>query len=372
MNKRNTIISICKAFAIILMVIGHADSPAKLQAFLYEFHMPIFFICAGYFFSLKYLNNEATFIKKRVKGLYIPFVKWSIFFLIIHNLMFKIGILNETYGNWSGGVTHPYSWHQIQQNLWNIFTCMGGYDVFLAGAFWFFRALFVASILYLILYKIMYHIASKYKLSVKYIPFAICLFMLLIAAWKTGQGLAVINLVQGGYRDIMGTFFFGFGFIFNRYHLKIKQNLWLTTLYFIIVLFFSIFATANMDWKSSFNKFLYLPIPAIAGFLMVYNISTCIDKYNNTLKKFLVYCGDNTLPIYVFHIISFKVVSLIKIWYYDLDYKQIGCHMVIHEHANEDYFWILYTIAGVGIPLLWKYYYHKLAIVVSAKRTTSI
>lgn len=69
--KRNTIISICKAFAIILMVIGHADCPGGLQAFLYEFHMPIFFITAGYFFSLKYLNDESTFIKKRIRGLYL-------------------------------------------------------------------------------------------------------------------------------------------------------------------------------------------------------------------------------------------------------------------------------------------------------------
>lgn len=58
--QRNTVISICKALAIILMVIGHADAPDVVSAFLYEFHMPVFFITAGYFFSLRYLNDEAT------------------------------------------------------------------------------------------------------------------------------------------------------------------------------------------------------------------------------------------------------------------------------------------------------------------------
>lgn len=56
--KRNTVISICKAIAIILMVIGHADAPDIISRFLYEFHMPVFFITAGYFFSLRYLNDE--------------------------------------------------------------------------------------------------------------------------------------------------------------------------------------------------------------------------------------------------------------------------------------------------------------------------
>jgi fucose 4-O-acetylase-like acetyltransferase len=97
--NRNTVISISKGIAIILMVIAHAEAPAWLCKFIFEFHMPLFFITAGYFFSLKYLNDEATFVKKRIKGLYVPFVKWSVVFLALHNLMFEIGILNETYGN---------------------------------------------------------------------------------------------------------------------------------------------------------------------------------------------------------------------------------------------------------------------------------
>lgn len=66
---RNTTISICKAIGIILMVIGHTEGTGWLGSFLYEFHMPLFFITAGYFFSLKYLDDEATFVKKRFKSL---------------------------------------------------------------------------------------------------------------------------------------------------------------------------------------------------------------------------------------------------------------------------------------------------------------
>ena len=355
--NRNTVISISKGIAIILMVIAHAEAPGWLCKFIFEFHMPLFFITAGYFFSLKYLNDEATFVKKRAKGLYLPFVKWSVIFLALHNLMFKIGILNEAYGNEMGGVTHPYSWHQIQQNLWNIVTAMGGYDQFLCGAFWFFRGLFVASILYLIIYKVLDSTIKPARWK-KVIPYLICLIMLLLCGWKTYEGLKVITLVQGGYRDMMGCFFFGVGFIFRQYaesyQALIKRYyaiIWTTIVFGIVVYLFSYYLTANMNWRSSYTQFLSLPVPALLGFLMTYNISMLLDKKDNWLKRFLVYTGDHTLNIFIFHIVAYKVVSLIKIWYYGLDIQQIGCHMVIHEHSQEDAFWVLYTIAGVGIPL---------------------
>ena len=339
------------------MVIAHAEAPGWLCRFIFEFHMPLFFITAGYFFSLKYLNDEATFVKKRVKGLYWPFVKWAVFFLIIHNWMFDLGILNETFGNEAGGVTHPYSWHQMQQNLWTIVTAMAGYDAFLCGAFWFFRGLFVASILYLIIYKVA---AIVLPTRVKTItPYLICLIMLLLCGWKTYEGLRIINLVQGGYRDMMGCFFFGCGFIFRQfveeYHkatARVYVSLPMTLVCAVVVFLFSKYLTANMNWRSTYTQFLSLPVPALLGFLMTYNISRWIDHTKGWVKKFLVYTGDHTLNIFIFHIISYKVVSLLKIWYYGLDPRQIGCHMVIHDYSQQDFFWILYTVAGVGIPLL--------------------
>ena len=373
---RNTTISIAKGIAIILMVIAHAEAPGWLCRFIFEFHMPLFFITAGYFFSLKYLNDEATFVKKRVKGLYWPFVKWSVFFLIIHNWMFDIGILNEQFGNEAGGVTHPYNWHQIQQNLWHIFTAMGGYDQFLCGAFWFFRGLFVASILYLIIYKVVLKITPKRAASAA--PYIICVILLLLCGWKTYEGLKIVTLVQGGYRDLMGCFFFGCGFIFKKYadnyRVFVSKHgiaIWTTIIFGLIVFLFSKYLTANMNWRSTFTQFLSLPLPALLGFLMTYNISLWIDRYEGGLKRFLVYTGDHTLNIFIFHIVAYKVVSLMKIWYYGLDIQQIGCHMVIHEYSQQDLFWILYTIAGVGLPLGCTWLSEKTKAKIKACRTSS-
>lgn len=372
--KRDTSISICKGIAIILMVVGHAEAPALLSSFIYEFHMPLFFITAGHFFSLKYLDREADFVKRRLKGLYVPFVEWSLFFLIIHNWMFRIGILNEQYGNVTGGVTHPYGWHQAEQNIWNIFFSMGGYDEFLAGAFWFFRALLVASVLYLVLFKVFTALDAAIqrrqgrdyespqaspRVAVR-IGVVICVFLFLIILWKTMERLNIVTLVQKGDRDLVGCLFFGVGFLFRYCLERIPRRWWLTLAYAAVVLAFAKWYNASMTYIIKGDKFLALILPAVLGFLMTYNVSKVLDRHDNLLRRFLIYCGDNTLCIFVLHIVSFKVVSLIKIAYYGLDPLQIGCHMVIHDHSGEDLFWVLYSVAGVGIPLTVNYLYHKL------------
>ena len=346
------------------MVIGHADCPSILSNFLYEFHMPLFFMAAGYFFSLRYLDDEGTFVKKRLRGLYLPFIKWSMVFLVLHNLMFRIGLLNEQYGNWTGGVTHPYTWHQACQRMWNMFSAMGGYDEFLLGAFWFFRGLLMASILYLVFFKLVRHLWLHFRPQTEadslayrlWMPLLVCAVPLLLAGWKCAEGLKVITLVQGGYREIMGCFFFGCGFLFKQWQHRYRPTWWTTLLFFGIVALFSVYLTANMNWRSTFEQFLSLPVPAICGCLMTYNIAVFIDRFElSPLRRFLIYLGNNTLCVFVFHIISYKSVSVLKILYYGLDWGQIGCHMVIHDHSANDLFWVLYAIAGVGIPITGQY-----------------
>ena len=344
------------------MVIGHADCPPILGAFLYEFHMPLFFITAGYFFSLKYLQDEKTFVVKRFKGLYIPFLKWSVFFLLIHNLLFRLNIINGVYGNGAPhGVAHLFTFHELQQYIWTCITEMGGYDVFLTGAFWFFRALLVASILYLVCFKLMDKIpwlkVKDAHLRYNIISISICVLFLLLCLWKTGCNLSVYNLPQGGYRELIGTFFFGIGFLLKQNPRFLKASWWSFLLCFVVVALFSHFAGSSMAWNSSLYKFVCLPIPAVLGFLMVYQLSGVVDKHDNRFRRFMVYCGDHTLPIFIFHTISFKLVSLVKIAYYGLDFRQVGCHMVVHDFSREDLFWIFYTIVGVGVPLLVNYYY---------------
>lgn len=355
MAQRNTVISISKALAIILMVIGHAEGPGLLLNFLYTFHMPLFFIAAGYFFSEKNLADPWGFCKRRFKGLYIPFLKWSLIYLLLHNVWHHFGILNETYGNWTNGVTHPYSWGTAIERLWLIIFTMSGYDEFMAGAFWFFRGLLVASILYLVLHKLFYKTG---KLSNTQVTLAIMLLVIAFNAFRFANNLKVPAIPNGGLRETWGIFFFGAGVLFRKYEGLFKRKWWLLAVSFLIILGAGILHTSGMNNRGKFIDLLTLPITGCVGFLMTYWLSGYLDVIGGKFKNLLCYIGDNTLYILIWHIPAYKIVSLMKIHYYDLDPLQIGCHMVIH-YNNTDFFWVLYSIAGTAIPLTIIYCWRK-------------
>lgn len=352
---RNNIISICKGIAIILMVMGHAEPPTLISNFIYIFHMPLFFITAGYFFSRKYLDDPWQFCVRRFKGLYIPFLKWSLVFLLLHNLWFDIGLLNEQYGNWTGGVTHPYSWREFFRRLFMIVTSMSGYDEFMAGAFWFFRGLLVASILFLVCYKTVY---SKTRLGDVWGVVAVCLAALAFNAYRLGFGFRITTIANGGLRDVWGMFFFGIGVLYRHMEWRIGNRWWLSLLCLAVLCVGAWNHWCGMNNNGQMRDLLTLPLTGTAGFLLTKHISTLIEGAGGRVARLLTYIGDNTLYVFIFHIISFKVVSLIKILWYGLDPAQIGCHMVIHFNNHEDLFWLLYTAVGTALPLtvlyLWR------------------
>lgn len=345
---RNYTMSVVKGIAIILMVIGHAEAPEYVTNFIYTFHMPVFFIAAGYFFSRKYLSDPWTFISRRVKGLYFPFVKWSLIFLALHNVFFHFGILNEQFGNWTGGVTHPYTLNTAISRIVLIFTSMSGYDEFMAGAFWFFRGLLVASIMFLLLQKLL---ESRTRLNPTLCVVTICLAMVGITWLHIIFKFKISSIPNGGWRETWGIFFFGVGVLFRTYEAKIREHWGITLAYFALLCFAAVQHFSGMNNGGKIQDLWTLPLTGTVGFLMVHHVAGMIERRDTWLRRLLVFIGDNTLYIYILHIVAYKPVSALKIWWYGLDPAQIGCHMVIH-YNHTDIFWVIYSIAGVALPLL--------------------
>ena len=144
--QRDESIDIIKGIGILLVVLGHSGCPQVLSQVIYSFHMPLFFIASGIFFSGKYLHNKKEYAKKKIKSLYLPFVQWSVVFLLFHNVFYEIGIINSEYGTSDGQVNTFYSLRDIAAHLLGILLQMRGYDGLL-GAYWFLRALFVGCLL---------------------------------------------------------------------------------------------------------------------------------------------------------------------------------------------------------------------------------
>lgn len=88
-------ISITKALGIILMVLGHTRFSTYGINFIYLFHMPLFFYLSGICFKDKYLNNTNIYIQRKISNIYLPFVKWTLIFIILHNFFFQYNIINQ-------------------------------------------------------------------------------------------------------------------------------------------------------------------------------------------------------------------------------------------------------------------------------------
>lgn len=142
---RDNSVSIAKAFAIMFMVLAHTWFLDIANKWINMFHMPLFFFMAGYCFKDKYLMDFKTFASKRVSGLYKPFVKWSLVFLVLHNVFFFLNIYNSDYG-FRGNVSYLYSLTDYAKHAIMIVTSMSGSEQLLGG-YWFLKSLFVGSII---------------------------------------------------------------------------------------------------------------------------------------------------------------------------------------------------------------------------------
>lgn len=90
LNRKTRLVAfdIARAFAIILVVIGHwnpADAPVGWNDFvkwIYTFHMPLFLFISGYLFSRSDKSYKALLISK-IKRLLIPYLTVSIIIITI-------------------------------------------------------------------------------------------------------------------------------------------------------------------------------------------------------------------------------------------------------------------------------------------------
>jgi len=112
--RRDNTFDIARGIAIILMCIGHTNCPDKLCEFIYMFHMAFFFMASGWFFNEKCLGDFRTYVWKKIRGLWFPFVAWGVVFVLLHNWFLHVGLIisaNTEYTVkdmlWRAGTTIP-------------------------------------------------------------------------------------------------------------------------------------------------------------------------------------------------------------------------------------------------------------------------
>lgn len=345
---RNPSVSLAKGIAIILMVTAHARCGIWWQHYINMFHMPLFLFMSGYCFKETYLADSKGFVAKRIKGVWWPFVKWQLIFLLLHNVFFALNIYNGEYG-FRGEVSHEYGVGETLKNAFYIITTMSHGEQLLGG-FWFLKSLFVGSLFFYFATKLAIYIERKgVKCSRDYLTGGILLAATLVFGF-IGRGIPFWGI---GVREFMSGFFIWSGYMYTKYEIEFDRRWWLIVLAALLV------AVGTELWQGSmlslkFGLIMPYVLTALLGSLMVFGISRRLSVHDNWLERFLVFIGDNTLDILTWHFLSFKLVSLLLIWIYGLDIRRLAEFPVIEEYAYQGW-WVLYLTIGVVLPLFFAF-----------------
>lgn len=332
---RDNSISIAKAIAIMLMVLAHTQFSDYGNKVINMFHMPLFFFFSGYCMKEKYLNATNDFIKKRISGLYKPYVKWSLIFLLVHNLFYWLNIYNNEYG-FRGHTSHLYTWQEFGYKFIKILTSMSGEEQLLGG-YWFLKSLLVCSII------------GLFIINMNKNPIIECLLLLLLTIILQVFDLH-IPYFGIGTKETFSAIFFCIGHSYKKYNIKLHEH------FYILPLGFSAIIIGELYWQGSLLNFKWynvLPyiITAVLGILAIYHISKLILKYNLRIINIFTYIGDNTLTILTWHFLCFKLVSLLIIYLYELPIERLAEFPTITEYSQNGWF-IAYFFIGVFIPLI--------------------
>lgn len=345
MQKKDNIVSYFKGLAIILVVLGHAGLSSEGIRFIYAFHMALFYFASGMLFKNKYLQEPDTFLKRKVSGLYIPFVKYSVLFLLIHNLLVVV--------NCHSGM---YEWNDFKNGIVKILLFVNVDQM--QSHMWFMRSLFVSYIIFyftLLFFK-------QFSYRVKVLSFLIMMLGGLAIAQQS------INLPIRLERELVCASLIAFGYYFPRTVIEAKgyKKLICVALICFAALMFMVQVSSDkiVVAESEFVHPLYFIISSVMGIMLIYCIAVILDKNWGGHFLLLKYIGNNTLTIYVFHILAFRIVNYLKVIHYEWDLSRIAEIEIIYD--NNNLLWsIIYTIIGISIPLLFHQIYYCLKTKIS-------
>lgn len=250
-----------KTLGILAVVLGHIASP--LGGFIFSWHMPLFFILAGFF--IKFNLSFKEFIVKDFKRLMIPYYIFAIF-----------GLIAE--------ILKRYTLHRDSLNIFNelqgIFIWMDMSSLIHTYAFvlWFLPALFFA--------KIIFYMVHKY---IAYLFLQFIVISLLFAF------SFMVNLPFAFDNAMNALLFIFIGNIFYKFY---QDNKFLYILPFLLMGLYVFFGIPALDMATKNYSNVFINI--LFATSMVYTFIMLLKKINID-NKLLKIWGGNTMLLFIIH-----------------------------------------------------------------------
>ena len=285
MPERISWIDFAKGFVMILVVLGHAlDEDYALYTCIYIFHMPFFFISAGYLLNLNKWggsNNFKKFALKLFKRLLVPYYLANIlFFPIWFIICYKLEFLTY-FGYWDKAT--PFTAGLA------IFIGNGNGVRVLLAQLWFLPALFFAEIIFIKLWnRFAKNSAEIFVLTIVLVAYAGFLLSR-FGYFPFGLNVALVSQI-----------FLLAGILIRRYKIIDKMNLIIFGgISFILMFAFLFNRRAEISWAIFGEPLLFLA-GGIAGSLIVMKLSVLMTdgKFFSLISD----CGRQSMMILVLHL----------------------------------------------------------------------
>lgn len=336
-TARNTVLSIVKGIGILLMVIGHSRCPQYLFSLIYLFHMPLFFFASGFFCRPTEVWKGAEGqiglrerILRRFRRLYLPFIAYSVLFLLLRKPLMMLGLVNT-------GSYYPVS-------ILEVFLKMEP-PVDLVQGFWFLRSLLIAAVGVDIA---LFLLGKTNWQQPRLILFGVVSGLVLMLRMFPPDTPVVRQLVLAA----LGAYFFVFGMLFKavegRWTVSVPNRLAACAIFMLVAWL----KPLSMGSTGVVNTLIYMLVAPLGICLTVW-VARWSDRRRTPVTRFLRYCGDHTMTILALHFLSFRLVSLLAIRVLGLPVTQLPSWPTISGLGGA--WWILYSLVGIILPLLVAY-----------------
>ena len=321
------------------MVIGHVYAKNSVVVhFIYMFHMGLFFVLSGYFFKdITSVPMLRHFVWRKIKGLYFPYVGFSMLFLFLHNALINVN---------GGGY---YVCSDYMTKIFKIVLTFSGQEDILVG-FWFLKALFMASIFYAIISFVLNKMRCIHLVTIVIIAVLVaCMAMCNVEK----KNLTIFGMLYG-------CIFFYMGHI-----IKQKLNECNCNILSMFILALSILVVSRTYNEIANTEFLSVDIKTvlpfafttILGSLMVMGLSRVIyAKAHKAIIVLLDFIGSHTMVILALHYPFFII------------YERMCQKMGIGYFAPN----IVKLIIGIFLPLLILFLLQKIRTAPYLSRLTHI
>lgn len=297
-TKRLGYLDMAKGIGIILVVAGHSGLVSEnLLTWLASFHMPLFFIISGMLLLHKKEEdkNYGESIKKKAKGILLPYLYFSIIYMVINVLyIFR----------------HPelFTWDIILTNVLETTSLYG------ISVLWFLPALFLGEAVFLFLRKHTSHPVTI-LVSIALGALAIWLKGIYNASFPMEADRVVTwlgYLLQAMMRVGVAVLFLAIGYY--TYALMQKRSLSRLTSAIAAVVLFAVniclaFFNGRVDLHFLVfnNPFVYM-LAAFSGTMAVILLCKALPEW-----KGLTFLGENSLVIMATHLDCQVMICAIRV-----------------------------------------------------------